>query len=244
MRLSRVFIDQELTIGSTLPLPKETTHYLKNVLRLKSGQRVVLFNGENNSDYQSTFILQGKNAHVSIESSVVKNLESEARITLLQAIGKPEHIDLIVQKTTELGISNIIFFNSERTQTPIKGDRLNKKIDHWSKIATSACEQSGRNTIPPIKFIKNIKDQHSSFIGNRILLDFNGKPFSNLLPSLTSKDDTLVMIGPEGGFTEPEVEMALVAGYQSCVLGPRVLRMETAAIAAVSLLQHHLGDLD
>ena len=245
MSLSRIYIDADLHIGSSVELATPTSHYIKNVLRLKTGQQIVLFNGKQAVDYIASVEIQGKRIYASPVSSSLKHLESPLHTNLIQAIGKSEHVDFIVQKATELGISQVYLFNSERTQTHIKSTRLEKKLAHWQGIIISACEQCGRNILPTLCFKETLQACMDSVVhSNKILLDFDGESIQQLDHKFEAGLPFSMLIGPEGGLTADEIQQAKMANFNACTLGPRVLRMETAAISVVSLVQYHYGDLN
>ncbi len=245
MRLSRLFINTTINIGQHLTLPPEKGHYVKNVLRLKDLHNIYLFNGQNDNDYLCSIKLQGKQVSVSPEKIIPKTNDSNLRISLVQALGKPEHIDFIIQKATELGVNKITFFNAERTQTPLKNNRLEKKLLHWNNIASSACEQCNRNRIPSIKFTNTLHEALESPSNNqRILLDQDGLGFNTIKSQLNTTQDFEILIGCEGGLTLKESNWSQSQGFQSCSLGPRILRMETASTAIITLIQQAYGDLN
>jgi len=244
MRLSRIYVTASLSVGESIDLSIASSHYIKNVLRLKNGQNIIIFNALDPLDYTARVEIFKKQVQVSVLSSQKNNLESPLHTSLFQAIGKPEHIDLVIQKATELGITKIHLFNSQRTQTHLKGPRLAKKIEHWQGIIISACEQCGRNQLPLLHF----EPTFQSFLAeqnkcNKILLDFNGSSIKTLASELKPQYGFNLLVGPEGGFTPDEVQFAKDQGFKPCTLGPRVLRMETAAISIINIIQHHFGDM-
>lgn len=244
MRLSRIFVNLELTQDSTVDLPSTKAHYVRNVLRLKNGQNIILFNGSYSHDFMALLLIEGKRVRAKIVSSQEKNNDSLAETTLIQGIGKSEHIDFLTQKATELGVQNLIFFNAQRTQSCVKNNRLEKKLNRWKDIAISACEQCNRNRIPSISFFAELQSVlHQLPSSNRIVLDFNGKPFHSLQLSFDTQKPFQVLIGPEGGLVDEELKLAIESGFQPYVMGPRVLRMETAAISILTIIQHSFGDM-
>lgn len=245
MRLSRIFVEHQFDIGSVIDLPADKGHYVKNVLRLKNSQNFVLFNGQETLDYLAEISFHGKKVSATIVSSLEKQNDSTLEITLVQAIGKSEHVDFIMQKATELGVNRFQLFNSSRTQSPLKGERLQKKLNHWKGISISACEQCNRNIIPEILFAQDLKACiENPSTDNRILLDFQGQPFSALSAELVARKNFSVLVGCEGGLTDAEIKLATESGFKSLVCGPRTLRMETAALAILSIVQHHFGDMN
>jgi len=244
MRLSRIYTDTELDICSSIDLPVATSHYINHVLRLKNSQEIILFNGRHAFDYSSTIEISKKKVSATPTSRKLNNVESPIKTTLFQAVGKSEHVDFIIQKATELGINEIHLFNSQRTQTHLKGNRLEKKLTHWQGVIISACEQCGRNNLPTLQFQPSL--EHCLALtadSNKLLLDFNGKSISDLSSQLNPDLTFSMLIGPEGGFTETEIELANKTGFLPCILGPRTLRMETAALSIINIIQHRFGDL-
>ncbi len=244
MRLSRLFIAHELVLQQAIAAPAGAAHYLRNVLRLKSGDEVLLFNGHEQIDYRSTVEMKGKSLTLTPVAAIEKPGESPIDIHLLLAIGKPEHIDFALQKATELGVTRISLFNSERTQTPIKGARLDKKMAHWRGVIISACEQCGRNRPTRLEFFNGLAQLlQAPLEGDRLILDFEGESWRPTAGQQNDNSPFHVLIGAEGGLSEMEIERAHAAGFNGIVLGPRVLRMETAAIAITTLIQQYFGDL-
>lgn len=244
-RVSRLFVDQTLERGVTIALNSSSAHYIKNVLRLTNDDRIILFNGQDSCEHVASLGFSGKREVLAtVSESIEKPLSSPTKIHLLQALGKSDHIDIICQKATELGIDGIFLFNSERTQTPLKGNRIEKKLNHWRSICISACEQCGRNQLPGLEFCETASsaiEKHS--LTNRLLLDFDGQGLTRRLNSIESHDSFSIAIGAEGGFNRDEVALFTDNGYLSCLAGPRVLRMETAAISVISTLQYQFGDM-
>jgi len=244
MSLSRIFIDSDLEVNESIQLPVSAAHYVKNVLRLKNNQQIILFNNNHSAEYHANIEIQGKHIFARLISKTISRLDSPLKTTLLQALGKPDHIDFIIQKATELGISQIYLFNSQRTQTHLKSTRLEKKLEHWKGIMISACEQCGRNTIPTLSFKSSFQTcLEACENSNKILLDFDGKPISKLSEEFVPDLSFSMLTGPEGGLTTDEIQQAKNANFKSCTLGPRILRMETAAISILNIVQHYYGDM-
>ncbi len=241
---SRIYIDCDLSINRSIELPAASCHYVKNVLRLKTDQNIILFNGIDSTEYTARLEIKGKRVIALPISKTESVLESPIHTTIIQALGKPEHIDLLIQKATELGVSQIVFFNSQRTQTHLKASRLEKKFIHWQRIIISACEQCGRNKLPDLLFKSSFEDCLLDLTDdNKLILSFEGKTIKALTEEFTPALPFNMLIGPEGGFTDEEIQQAQAAGFKPCNLGPRVLRMETAAISILNLIQHHFGDM-
>lgn len=244
MRISRLFTEQSLTINDYVSLNDKQSHYLTHVLRLKAQQSIILFNGYSEFDYLAQITKVGKKNELLVKESYTTNNESPIEISIFQALSKNEHMDFMVQKCTELGVNSIIIFNSQRTQTPLKNNKIEKKISHWKRIAQSACEQCGRSIVPSIMFVSKFDTalMHQS-AQQRLMLDFEGIAINNVLNN--SKYQSIdLLLGAEGGLTTVEIELAQQQNFKKTRLGPRVLRTETAAISAVSLIQMLLGDLN
>jgi len=242
MRMTRVHVDAPLAVGAEISLGADQSHYLLHVLRLKSGATVHCFNGQDSLDYTARIEPRGKRAVAHLEAVQPAAPESVLHSQILQGLARPDHVDWTLQKTTELGVNRIVLFNARRTQTPLKGARLDKKLQHWRGVTISACEQSGRARLPDIEFQPDLRTALAATIpGHRVLLDFEGAPLSSLLaPPSTG---VALLLGPEGGLDPAEIQLAREAGYSSARLGPRVLRTETAAVTALAIAQSLLGDL-
>ena len=237
MRIPRVHVEAELVVGDSLTFDKDRAHYLKHVLRLQPGAAVDLFNGDG-KDYRATLLADSKALSASVDSVSPRNTESKIHTTVLQAIGKADHLDWMIQKTTELGVNRVVLFNAEHTQHPLKPAQLEKKSRHWRAVAISACEQCGRARIPEIMFIANLQEAVSATTAaTRLVLEFDGEGIvSRLQPSCQS---IALLTGPEGGLSQNELEFAQAAEFQAVSLGPRVLRFETAAMAALATIGSH-----
>ena len=211
---------------------------------MRPGQSVALFNGEEAADFHARIDAIGKNsAQLTILDRCPRNLDPAIDISLIQAVGRFDTLDLIMQKATELGVGRIMLFNAERTQHPLKSNRMDKKLAHWTAIIESACEQCGRNALPGIEFAKDLANCLPVLPpANRLLLDFCGGSLARFNPDAPARAFQL-LVGPEGGLTGRERDMCLAHGFTGCNLGPRVLRMETAAISALGVLQSHFGDM-
>jgi 16S rRNA (uracil1498-N3)-methyltransferase len=225
-----------------ISLDKFQSHYLKHVLRLKSGAALLLFNGREAVDYQARLILDGKKVSARIDAATPLHNESRLDSEIIQGLGRADHMDWMIQKTTELGVNKISLFNAERTQSPLKPAQLEKKLAHWRSVAISACEQSGRALLPQVVFHAGIGQAiAASIIEIKLLLDFDGAALASTLQSPCTA--VSILLGPEGGLSPAEIQLARTAGFVAARLGPRVLRTETAATAALAIAQSALGDL-
>ena len=243
MRIPRVHVETELKAGAEIALAPAHSHYLKHVLRLPAGATLILFNGTDSFDYLAELIVDGKKLSARITAITPVQTESPLNCEIIQGLGRSDHMDWMVQKTTELGVTRIRLFNAERTQSPLKTAKLEKKLQHWRSVAISACEQSGRALLPEISFHSNLDQAISACAADQILLlDFKGEP----LPSLLNRpaQSIGILLGPEGGLNPAEIERAQKSGCKRASLGPRVLRTETAATSTLAIVQALAGDLN
>ncbi len=242
MRIPRLFVEATLVVGERIPLDRAQVHYLVKVLRLKPGAAFLLFDGRDAVDYRAHLLLEGKNAAARIESSTPRATESKLASRVIQGMGRADHVDWTIQKTTELGVRNISIFNARRTQSPLKPAQHEKKLAHWRGVASSACEQCGRAVVPRIEFHGDLEQAlDASDESLKLLLDFAGEPLAGVLPETASP--VSILLGPEGGLDDREVGLAHASAYRPVSLGARVLRFETAALAALAIVQSGLGDL-
>jgi len=244
MRITRVHVEDELVVGAEYVLAQAQTHYLKHVLRLKPGAALTLFDGRQSMDFHAVLTADGKKLGARIESATAIKTESDLFVALIQGLGRADHMDWMIQKTAELGVSRIALFNAERTQTPLKPAQLEKKMQHWHSVAISACEQSGRTIIPEITFQRDLgRAIATPTIDCKLLLDFNGDSLTSVLQQRSPSMPLAILLGPEGGLNPAEIEHAKSTGFAPVTLGPRVLRTETAAITALAIAQSLVGDM-
>lgn len=244
MRLTRVHVDMPLTVGARLALPEAAAIHLVRVLRLTEGTDFVLFNGDGN-DYPARLSSAGKRgAEADIVAVRAVANESPLRIVLVQGIARGEKMDLILQKATELGVASVVPVDSERSEVKLEGERLRKRLVHWRSVVVSACEQSGRARVPeimPPRALAAATDGlHDGML--RLSLDPEGEHTLAMLPASLSSD-IAIAIGPEGGWSPRDRETLRAAGFGGLRLGPRILRTETAGLAAIAALQSRFGDL-
>jgi 16S rRNA (uracil1498-N3)-methyltransferase len=236
----RIYTPETLVVNNTLDLEAQASTHLVKVLRLKEGAELRLFNGDGNEYLARITIAGKKNAQVEI----VEILSTDAKISfpmhLGQVVSKGDRMDFTIQKATELGITEITPLWSERCDVRLKGERLEKKMEHWKKVAISACEQSGRNHIPTIHPAIAYNEWASS-VESDIKLVLHTRDQKNLA-DIQPPNSIALLVGPEGGITDEEVELCIQQGFTGLTLGPRILRTETAALAALSLFQYLWGD--
>jgi 16S rRNA (uracil1498-N3)-methyltransferase len=242
MRIPRIYVNESLSIGSEFVLPKDATRHLISVLRVKVGQSVTIFNGEG-GEYTGSLINANKNnSTISINQFLAVERESKLKTHLAIGVSRGDRMDWIIQKTTELGVTEITPIFTERTEVKLSGSRLEKKLSHWQQIAISSCEQNQRNFIPSINKTLSFSNWiESNPNGLKLLMHHQS---NSGLSELSPKEDKMVlMVGPEGGLSDAEISTAKAAGYYSISMGPRILRTETAPIAALSILQSLWGDM-
>jgi 16S rRNA (uracil1498-N3)-methyltransferase len=231
-----------MAIGDRIELEAGAARHLTSALRMNSGQLVTLFNGQG-GEYTAELVEAKKGkATVTINSFNQVDRESSLSIHLAIGISRGERMDWIVQKATELGVSEITPLFTERCEVKLSGDRLDKKVGHWQQVAISACEQSQRNRIPsvntPIKLEQWQQDCEAS-----LKLVLHHRTEKSLGDMLAPSAEIALLIGPEGGLSEREIEQAISLDFSSLALGRRVLRTETAPLAAISILQSLWGDM-
>ncbi len=244
MRLTRVPVDVPLAPGARVALPEEAAAHLQRVLRLQAGDACVLFNGDGN-DYEARLLAGGKRGQ---EAEVVAvrpaaAAESPLRIVLLQGIARGEKMDWILQKATELGVAGIVPVSSERSEVRLDAARAAKRLAHWRGIVASACGQSGRGVLPPVSAPEPLAGALAAgaLPPARFLLDPEAEASIAAMPA---PDGACVLaVGPEGGWSPRDRAQLEGAGFRGLRLGPRILRTETAGIAAIAALQARFGDL-
>ena len=242
MRTIRSHIDAELAEGQTLALPDATATHLLRVLRLGEGDEVMLFNGDG-CDYRARIRNLGKrSADVQIEARIEIQRESTLQVTLAQALARGEKMDWVLQKATELGVTRVAPVITERTEVRLDADRADRRMQHWRGVVASACEQCGRARLPQIDepcalgdFLVQSKAQAHLILA----LDPEGEHRLSALPAF---EQLTLVIGPEGGLSPRDLAQLRAAGAQGLRLGPRILRTETAGIAALAALQALRGD--
>ena len=239
-RKQRFFHKPIIEKKNIVRLKGKSAHYLTRVLRLKSGQNLILFDGSG-TEWDGQIIHSTKyKVDVKLLSKQSPKTESDLEITLIQSISRSQRMDFVMQKATELGVKQIIPMTSQNTVVRLNESNLENKMNHWKKIIISAAEQSGRVKVPaiikPIPFNKKLLNEYKS--PGSYFLDTTGD--SGFGEKKISK--ATIVVGPEGGFTVDEKQIAIDAGYKIVKTGPRLLRTETAPIMAISILQYLYGD--
>ena len=243
MRLTRVYVDAPVAAGKRLVVAGSAANHITRVLRLRNGDALTVFDGSGGEFGARIEEFRKDSVLVSVKDHRPLDRESPLPLTLAQGISRGERMDWIIQKATELGTSRIVPLFTKRSVVRLDDKQADRKLQHWRAIAISACEQCGRNRIPelaaPVDFFEVLPADSSG--ATRILLSPTGDLRIDDLQDVAK--GITVLIGPEGGLEDVEQEAAIAAGFKAVRLGPRVLRTETAAIAALTIIQRYFGDL-
>jgi len=243
MRLTRVYVDAALEPGTLAELSGSAAAHLTRVLRLRAGAALTVFNGRGGEYSASIERVRRSELTLAVGAHQAIERESPFALTLAQGISRGERMDLVVQKATELGVSRLVPVVTERSVVRLDEEQSDRKSSHWRAIAIAACEQCGRNRLPEVALPAKLHEFLRQPPGEspRLLLSPSATRRIEDVPRPAS--GVTVLIGPEGGLSDEEQAAAQAAGFTAVNLGPRVLRTETAAIAALTLLQREFGDL-
>ncbi|UTG73019.1 16S rRNA (uracil(1498)-N(3))-methyltransferase [Neisseria subflava] len=239
--MPRFYVDFALSPDSVVELTDDVVRHL-NVLRVKNTEEIVLFNGNGKAYPALPEVLEKRRASVRILREEATDNESPLNITLVQAVSAAERMDFTLQKSVELGVAEIRPVISERCVVRLSGERAEKRVARWQEIVVSACEQSGRNIVPKVLPLTTYAQalQQLPQETTKLLMSLNrAQKLSDVQPQ---SGKVVFMVGPEGGWTEKEEQQAFDAGFQSVTLGKRVLRTETASLAAIAAMQTLWGD--
>ena len=247
MPKTRIYQDSELTLNDTVKLSDDAFGHIVRVLRLSEGDTVALFNGKEPVQYTAKLIdVKKKEASAEIIKQEIIANESPINIHLGQGISRGDRMDYTLQKSVELGVNKITPLFTERCGVKLSGERLAKKHDQWQKIVISACEQSGRCIVPEVVEPMYLEDWLAQQT-NSLKLNLHPKATHSIMTlPVDSTENALqvrLLIGPEGGLSDEEISKANAADFQDILLGPRILRTETAALTAITALQCRFGDL-
>lgn len=243
MRIPRIHVPAPLHAGAVLQLPEQAGEHLARVLRLDAGHPLILFNGDG-CEYDARLTALAKRA-VTAEITGRRELsrESPLPLTLIQGVARGEKMDWILQKATELGVARIVPVVTERTEVRLDEERGSKRLLHWQSVVASACEQCGRNTLPEVLAPQKLM-QFCAGLADEAAARFTLLPEAETGPRDIGAlpHGALLLIGPEGGLSDHDIAIARNAGFRGLRLGPRILRTETAGIAALAALQAVAGD--
>ena len=238
--ISRFHFPDRLPAGGEVALPEALAHHALRVLRLRDGEVVVLFDG-GGGEVEARLAVRGKAVFAQLGEARTVERESPLRIVLVQALASGDKMDWVVQKAVELGAHAVQPVQAERSVLRLAGERADKRVAHWQQVAVAACEQCGRNRIPeilPLQPLVHWLGTHRDAL-NYVLAPGGAKGFAD---EPEPKDVVHLLVGPEGGWSEVEIAAFDAAGCRPVRLGPRVLRTETAGLAAVAALQARWGD--
>lgn len=241
MRVSRLYLINELTPGLSIHLGEEEAHYVRTVLRLKKGQDIILFNGRGGEYLARLALVSKKSVVVDVNDYIERSVESSLTVFLGLAISRGDRMDWAIQKAVELGVARIAPLLSERCVIKFKDEeKKQQRLRHWRNIAQHAAEQSGRTVVPQMPGIEELSSWVEAQNGLKLFLDPHAK---RSLKDLNAEDGVITLLsGPEGGFSEQERALSRSAGFETVRLGPRILRTETAALAALTAVQTMWGD--
>lgn len=245
MSAPRFYCAPPLSSGATFELPPEAAHHASKVLRLRAGDAVQLFDGQGRALDATIYSIKGKHVVLHELQTCMESSESPLRIVLAQAMSSSEKMDWVIQKATELGVTEIQPVQTQRSVAKLTEARAAKRLAHWHGIAIAASEQCGRNVLPQIHGpidVASWLEQARTLAGSKFVLQPEGSTALHKQPA--PQGSVTLLIGPEGGFSEDEAKMAHIAGFVPIRLGKRVLRTETAAMAGIAALQTLWGDFN
>lgn len=246
MRLTRLHVAAALADGNLLELPADSGAHIARVLRARPGDPLLLFNGGGEDFHAVIETVRGNRVTVLIGAATPVDNESPLQITLVQSVARGEKMDFVVQKATELGVARIVPVLTRRAVVKLDAEQAQSKREHWQAVAVAACEQCGRARIPQVETPTPVLSYLGDLDGEQLRLVFEVPTDADQpLHRGASRNvhDVVLAIGPEGGFEPEELEAFALAGFTRHSLGPRILRTETAALAAITCLQTIMGDL-
>ncbi|MDB3971945.1 16S rRNA (uracil(1498)-N(3))-methyltransferase [Candidatus Thioglobus sp.] len=233
MKHVRLYQNAPLKINDKVMLDEYASHHLIKVLRFPQGQDITLFNGDGNN-YQASVLNTQKQCEVHINSCEPNLSESSLNLTLAQGVAKGDKMDFLIQKAVELGVNQVIPIFTEHCVVRLKGEKLKKRMQHWRKIIIGACEQSGRSVIPELADPLDLTSLMGCDLGHVFVLHHRAE---KSLLEFEKINKAVIVIGPEGGLSDEEIAYTIQQGAQPLLLGSRVLRTETASLAALANMQ-------
>jgi 16S rRNA (uracil1498-N3)-methyltransferase len=240
MRVPRIYTSQPLQENAAVALEPGASQHLARALRMQVGDALLLFDGRGGQYPATITAVDRKRVTVTTATHQPTEVESPLRVHLAIGMSRGDRMDWVVQKATELGISAVTPLVTERTELKLRGERAEKKRVHWQQVAISACEQCGRNHIPGIAAPASLADWLAQCDAElRLVLHHRADP----APVAATPASVALLVGPEGGLSTDEIAAAEAAGFASLRLGPRVLRTETAPLAALAIIQSRCGDM-
>ena len=234
--MNRFYIETELNTGNSIELTESVFHHWVRVLRAKELDQAIFFNGKGGEYLVTLTEINKKNAFVSVDHFDPTDRTPPFQVLLGQVMSKGDRMDYAIQKAVELGVAKIQLLTSERCEMRLKYDRDQKKIDHWQGIAIAACEQCGMNKVPEVLAPLSLQDWLASELPTTKLVLAPNKDQVDVIANATP--DIALLIGPEGGLSEAEIQLSNDAGFMNWCIGNRVLRTETAPVVALSILNY------
>lgn len=250
--MPKFFVKEEQINNQEIKIQGTDVNHIKNVLREKVGSELIICNEKTGQDYLCEIKeIKEENIICNIKEKLLNNVESNIKVTIMQGLPKADKMELIIQKSVELGVNNIIPIEMKRCVVKLKDKDKIKKIERWQKISVVAAKQSGRNIIPEINQVENLKNICETFENYDIVLlayeNEKENTIKNELKQLKEKNQNknedvkiAILIGPEGGIAEEEVEIARKKGAKIITLGKRILRTETVALNVLSIIMYEL----
>lgn len=238
---SRLYLDDDLH-SQAIEIPERTAHYLGHVLRLKQGDRVVVFNGRGDERIAIIESLSRRRPELSLVEDVEPLAEPALELVLVQSLIKSDAMDTVVQKAAELGVRSIVAVKTDFSVIKLPAERVERRLVHWRRVAQSACEQSGRHRPPRIEFATSLTSAFDYLPQNGLRVAFHAGATMSLRALSPPTASAAILVGPEGGFSKADLVAIGRARFELVRLGPRVLRADTAAIAACSAAQILWGD--
>jgi 16S rRNA (uracil1498-N3)-methyltransferase len=241
MRVSRFYCPELIAEQTLIDLPEEVHRHAVQVLRLKKGDLLRMFDGKGLEVEARLIDIQKRQSQAEIQSVLEPVAESPLETVLLQGISRGERMDYAIQKAVELGVTTIIPVQTEYCNVQLNGQRADKKVKHWHGVMISACEQSGRSTLPTLQDVVSLDEVITQTETEaKLILD----PLAQQsIADVTRSSSVALCIGPEGGFSQNEIDRMNNAGFMGVKFGPRILRTETASVAGLAVLQSLWGDL-
>ncbi len=234
----RFFVEADWSAGEEIALPDAVAHHATRVLRLRDGEAISLFSGRG-GEARASLRIDGKRAYARILAVEAIERESPLALTLIQSLIANDKLDWVIEKATELGVARVIVAPAARSVIKLDASRLERRLQHWREIAVAACCQCGRNRVPALDYFPSLGAALAAADGERryVLAPDASRPLH-----LTGSSSAVFVVGPEGGLSEDELQAAEALGYERSLLGRRVLRTETAGLAALAAGQALAGD--
>lgn len=241
MRIPRIFTTQALTLASTIVLEAAPSTHITKALRMRIGDGVILFNGLGGEFSAEIISIDKKSVTLNVLEHTEQEMESPLQLELGIAISRGDRMDWVIQKATELGATSISPLMTLRTEVKLKGERAEKKQRHWQQIIISACEQCGRNQLPKLHALTSLESWLPGVNADvKFVLHHRD---TSITKTAQRPNSAAILVGPEGGLSENEIIAAEQHGFEALTLGPRILRTETAPLAAIAILQARWGDM-